>query len=118
MIIRGWHNIEGRGDKLAVRPLLVDDIFIHFVHLARTGYSDVSATPTMKQVRASGRPPLCCTQAPMLPLKLESRVGAWLRCRECKASARHPAEVQGQDKEAEAIAAAGLPQACAPPQRR
>ena len=48
--MRGWTHLKGRGDKLAVRPLLVDEFYIHFLRSARPGFTVVPATVPVAQV--------------------------------------------------------------------
>lgn len=48
--MRGWAFLRGQGDKLAVRPLLVDDFYLHFLRSARPGYVTQPATIPVSQV--------------------------------------------------------------------
>ena len=41
---RGWGHLKDKGDKLAIRPLAVDDFYFHFLRSARPNFSEVAVT--------------------------------------------------------------------------
>ena len=47
---QNWeHLLTGRGDKLVVRPLLVDEFYFHWLHSARANYSREGVVIPAKQ---------------------------------------------------------------------
>lgn len=49
VIERNWNHLANKGDKLIVRPLLVDEFYFHFLISARSGYqADGAVVPLHK----------------------------------------------------------------------
>lgn len=69
---RAWTFLANKGDKLVVRPLLVDDFYFHFLKSARPGYvSDAAVVPAsqafLKHIRRHAQNDNCDNLTSLMP---------------------------------------------------